>query len=102
MLTIVAINQNITYGGEQPQTLDKNFFGERFFSDNRYKIGNIWVFNIVQNDGTVLTHEQFVNNSELRITEEKFTVIRRACEEAIERNLKDTLWEKKYGFTNVC
>ncbi len=93
--TYVAINTNITYGGEQPQTLDKIFFSDGFFTDNRYKIGNIRVCNIIQNDGTVLTHEQFVNSTELRITEEKFTVIRRACEEAIERNLKDTLCDKK-------
>ncbi len=93
--TFVAINQNITNGGEQPQTLDKTFFGEGFFADNRYKIGNIRVCNIIRYDGTVLTHEQFVNNADLRITEEKFTVIRRACEDAIERNLKDTLCDKK-------
>jgi hypothetical protein len=83
------------YGGEQSQTLDKIFFADGFFTDSRYKIGNIRVSNIIQHDGTVLTHEQFVNSTELRITEEKFTVIRRACEEAIERNLKDTLCDKK-------
>ncbi len=75
--------------------MDKTFFGEGFFSENRYKIGNIRVCNIIQNDGTVRTHDQFVNSTNLRITEEKFTVIRRACEEAIERNLKDTLCDKK-------
>jgi hypothetical protein len=93
--TYVALNTNITYGGEQPLTLDKTFFGEGFFAENRYKIGNIRVCHIILNDGTVSSHDQFVNSTNLRITEGKFTVIRRACEEAIERNLKDTLYDKK-------
>ena len=90
-----ALNNNITYGGEQPLNLDKTFFGEDFFAENRYKIGNIRVCHIIQNDGTVITHDQFVNVSNIRIPVEKFTVIRRACEEAIERNLKDNLFDKK-------
>ncbi len=93
--TYVALNPNITYGGEQPLTLDKTFFGKGFFAENRYNIGNIRVCNIIQNDGTVHTHDQLVNSTNLLITKEKFTVIRRACEEAIERNLKDTVCEKK-------
>ncbi len=51
--TYVALNNNITYGGEQPLTLDKTFFGEGFLAENRYKIGNIRVCHIIQNDGTV-------------------------------------------------
>jgi hypothetical protein len=86
--TYVALNQNIYYGGEEPLTFGPSFFGENYFRENCYKIGNVLVSNVPKHDGGVFTCEQFTASSGIRITEEKFTVMRRACEEAIDRYKK--------------
>jgi hypothetical protein len=93
--TYVALNQNIFYGGEEPITLGPVFFGENYFKENCFKIGNILVSDVLKQDGGFFTHEQFTASSGIRITEEKFTVMRRACAEALDRYKKETQNEKK-------
>jgi hypothetical protein len=34
-------NQSFTYGGEDPQTFDERFFGINNFNENRFKLGNL-------------------------------------------------------------
>jgi hypothetical protein len=93
--TYVVLNQNIYYGGEEPITFGPVFFGENFFKENCYKLGKILVSDILKQDGGFFTHEQFTVSSGIRITEEKFTVMRRACAEALDRHKKETQNEKK-------
>jgi hypothetical protein len=100
--TYVALNQNIYYGGEEPLTLGPSLFWENYFRENCHKIGNIMVSNVIRQDGGFFTREQFTASSGIRITEEKFTVMRRACAEAIDRYKKEAQNEKKkYGSSNI-
>jgi hypothetical protein len=93
--TYVVLNQNIYYGGEEPTTLGPVFFGENFFTENWYKLGKILVSDVLKQDGGFFSHEEFTVSSGIRITEEKFTVMRRACAEALDRHKKETQNEKK-------
>jgi hypothetical protein len=79
----VFMNNFVTYGGENQQSLGINFFGEETFREQRKQIGSLLFSNIIKEDGTAYSQAVFEQKSLVRIGMDKYNALRRICQDTL-------------------
>jgi len=77
-------NNYFSYGGENRQLFDKNFFGEAFYNSNRYKLGNLKFSHFLNANRAVKGWAEFIESSGILVPEEKYDIMRRCCSDLLE------------------
>jgi hypothetical protein len=96
-------NRDIVYNGIENRTLDLEFFGNNLTNVEKTVIGMLTVEKIINKNGTSKSINEFSQTTGIRITEEKFSILRRACLESFQRNRKELSTEKiSVDLTTFC
>ena len=79
----IFMNNFITYGGENPQTVGISFFGAEVFTAQKKQIGSILFSHILKEDGTANSHAIFEQKTSVRIGLDKYDSLRRICQDTL-------------------
>ncbi len=74
-------NPSFFYGGENRRLFDETFFGEQNFQENRYKLGNLKMSDLLNANNTVIDIETLNRILGFRIQDEKYNILRRCLNE---------------------
>jgi hypothetical protein len=74
-------NPSFFYGGEDRRWFDETFFGEQNFRENRYKIGNLKMSDLLNANNTVKDIDTLYLLLGFRIQDEKYNILRRCLNE---------------------
>ncbi len=79
-------NPAFTYGGENPQKFDENFFGQNNFEANRYKLGNLKFTQFLDHNNNCIDQASVSNLLGFQIQSERDDNIRR-CFNAVSESI---------------
>jgi hypothetical protein len=95
-------NECFMYGGENRKKFDSEFFGEDFFNDHRYRLGNLKYSHLLDENSEFLGYGAFLRKWNLPILEEKFNVIKRSAADVKEANAAVQTSKKGADILTYC